>query len=370
MKIKHVFEPLVPLALILLMAMPLRVLAEANNTPELFQQEELDQMLAPIALYPDSLLAQIFMASTYPLEVVQAERWVKQNAHLQGDDLAVALESQRWDPSVKSLLNFPRVLAMMSEELEWTTNLGDAFLAQEADVLGTVQRLRAKAQAAGNLQTTTEQQVIVEQQVIRIESVSPQIVYVPTYNPTVVYGPWWYPTYPPHYYYPPGYVAGTALFSFGSGVVVGSAWGYAWGGFNWHRHHVVINVHRNVHRNRHINRERHRAGFRHRGHIDARGRGRWRHNAVHRRGVTYRDQATARRFNRGTAAARVRARKHFRGRPAPHRQNVTRGRTEQHRGRRVGKRAGVRARRPENRPQATSPARGGRRASRRFGHSR
>ncbi len=159
-------------------------------------------MLAPIALYPDSLLAQIFMASTYPLEVVQADRWAKQNKNLTGDALTAALEKQPWDPSVKSLINFPQVLAMMSEKLDWTQKLGDAFLAQEKDVMASVQTLRKKAYDAGNLKTTKEQKVVVEQETIVIESASPQVVYVPTYNPTVVYGTWAYPAYPPAYYYP------------------------------------------------------------------------------------------------------------------------------------------------------------------------
>src|SRR5262249_49297782 len=149
----------------------------------------------PIALYPDSLVSQILMASTYPLEVVEADRWVKANKSLQGDALTSALEAQTWDPSVKSLVNFPQVLAMMSEKLDMTQKLGDAMLAQQKDVLDAVQRLRAKAQAQGNLKTTKEQTVVVEQpatteqsMVIKIEPADPQVVYVPSYNPAVVYG--------------------------------------------------------------------------------------------------------------------------------------------------------------------------------------
>src|SRR5512136_2957205 len=141
--------------LVVLMAVPAPLFAQ-NNVP-VFRQEELDQMIAPIALYPDSLLTQILMASTYPLEVVQADRWAKQNKDMKGDALAKALEAQPWDPSVKSLVNFPQVLAMMSEKLDWTQKVGDAFLAQEKEVLGTIQNLRKKAQASGNLKTTKEQ---------------------------------------------------------------------------------------------------------------------------------------------------------------------------------------------------------------------
>jgi hypothetical protein len=179
--------------------------------PPAFKPEEIDQLLAPIALYPDELISQVLMAATYPLEVVEADRWAKQNKNVKGDALGSALEKQTWDPSVKSLVNFPDVLAMMSDKLDWTQKLGDAFLSQQDDVMNGVQRLRAQAQKAGNLQTTEQQKVVVEQQVIKIEPANPQVVYVPTYNPTVVYGAWAYPAYPPYPVYPPGYVAGAAV---------------------------------------------------------------------------------------------------------------------------------------------------------------
>ena len=228
--------------------------------PPAFQQAELDQLLAPIALYPDSLLAQIFMASTYPLEVVQADRWAKQNKSLKGDALTAALEQQPWDPSVKSLVNFAQVLGMMSEKLDWTQKLGDAFLAQQKDVMDSVQRLRRQAMEAGSLKTTPEQQVIVEKETIVIQAASPQVVYVPTYNPTVVYGTWAYPSYPPAYYYPPGYAAGTALLSFGAGMAVGAAWGYAWGHCNWNGGDVDVDVNRNTNINNNINRGNYQRG--------------------------------------------------------------------------------------------------------------
>ena len=207
------------LAVLMVWPWPVRLNAQSNGTT--FKPEELEQLVAPIALYPDSLVSQILMASTYPLEVVQADRWAKANKTLKGDALTKALEAQSWDPSVKSLVNFPQVLAAMSEKLDVTLKLGDAFLAQQKDVLNAIQRLRARAQAQGNLKTTKEQTVIVEppatpttvveqpaaQQttVIRIEPTDPQVVYVPTYNPTVVYGAWPYPAYPPYSYpYYPG----------------------------------------------------------------------------------------------------------------------------------------------------------------------
>ena len=228
--------------------------AAAAPAAKTFSQQELDQLVAPIALYPDALLAQALMASTYPLEVVAAERWVKANPGLKDKALEDALQQQSWDPSVKSLAVFPQVLTMMSEKLDWTQKLGDAFLAQEKAVMDTIQSLRAKAQAAGNLKTTKEQTVIVEQKVIRIEPASPQVIYVPTYNPTVVYGAWPYPAYPPYYYYPPGYVATTAAFSFAAGVAMGAAWGYAWGSPNWSSGNVKYNYNQNVTINNNINR--------------------------------------------------------------------------------------------------------------------
>ena len=285
----------------------------------IFNQEELEQILAPIALYPDSLVSQMLMASTYPLEVVQADRFVKEHTHLQGDDLTAALEAQQWDPSVKSLVNFPQVLTMMSEKLDWTQKLGDAFLAQQEEVMDTIQRLRFRAQEAGNLNTTKEQKVVVQEKVIVIEPANPQVVYVPTYNPTVVYGAWPYPAYPPYYYYPPGYVASTAFFSFATGVALGAAWGYAWGGCNWHSHKVTYNYNQNININRNINRDRYVTN------LPAGGRGDWRHNPQHRRGVAYRDQRVAQRYNRGTNSQAVQAREAFRGRAEQGRQEIARG---------------------------------------------
>ena len=228
--------------IILMVAMPPWIFAQGATEPAKFKPEELDQMLAPIALYPDALLAQVLMASTYPLEIVVADRWVKQNKNLKGDALTAALEKQNWDPSIKSLVNFPQVLTMMSEKLDWTQKLGDAFLVQQKEVMDTVQKLRIKAHEQGNLKSTKEQKVVVQEKVIIIEPASPQVIYVPAYNPVVVYGPWWYPAYPPYYYYPPGYVAATAAFSFAAGVAVGVAWGYAWGNCNWGHGNVNINI--------------------------------------------------------------------------------------------------------------------------------
>ena len=156
-------------------------------------------MLAPIALYPDSLLAQILIAATYPDQVMEADRWLKANANLKGDALNNAMDTMDWDLSVKALAPFPQVLDMMAEESAWTQRLGEAFLAQQADVMASIQRLRQKAQDAGNLKTTEQQKVVVKGEAIEIEPVT-EVVYVPRYNPVVVYGPWWWPAYPPLVY--------------------------------------------------------------------------------------------------------------------------------------------------------------------------
>jgi hypothetical protein len=288
-----------------------------------FKPEELDQLLAPIALYPDSLLSQILMASTYPLEVVQADRWAKENDKLSGDALAVALEKQPWDPSVKSLVNFPQVLTMMSEKLDWTQKLGDAFLAQQQDVMNTVQKLRKQAQKEGNLESSKEQVVKVENEIIIIESPQPEVVYVPVYNPTVVYGAWAYPSYPPYYYYPPGYVAASTVFSFAAGVAVGAAWGYAWGGCDWHHGDVDIDVNRNTNINNNIDRRKYAEHYNSPG-GGGNGRGSWQHDPQHRKGVNYRDDKTASKYNRASTND-VKSRENYRGRDDQGKKDLDKG---------------------------------------------
>jgi len=335
------------LVLLFMLAVPPGTFGQ-QAAPPVFKPEELEQILAPIALYPDSLLAQIFMASTYPLEVVQADRWAKQNKDVKGDALTAALEKQPWDPSVKSLVNFPQVLSMMSEKLDWTQKLGDAFLAQQKDVMASVQTLRKKAYEEGNLKTTKEQKVVVEQETIVIESASPQVVYVPTYNPTVVYGTWAYPAYPPAYYYPPGYAAGTALLSFGAGVALGAAWGYGWGDCDWHGGDVDVDVDRNTNINQNINREKYKNQFQG-------GRGNWQHNPEHRKGVSYRDQATGQKYNRASTNEAVKSREDFRGRTEGGRQDPARGGADADRGRQdAGQRGGF-----EGRADTRDVSRGG-----------
>ncbi|MBN1930443.1 MAG: DUF3300 domain-containing protein [Desulfobacterales bacterium] len=258
-------------------------LAETDQTDR-FKKEELVQMLAPIALYTDSLIAQILMASTYPLEIVEAERWVRQNEDLKGDALDDALQEKTWDPSVKSLCHFPGILFALSDKLDQTTKLGNAFLNQEDDVMATIQELRRKAHEQGNLATTKEQNVIIEKEVIRIEPADPSIIYVPVYNPLYVYGSWWYPAYPPYYwYYPPGVVISGGYIGFNFGFFVGIGIS-SWTWFDWHRHriHVDLERTRRFHRFDHT---RHK--------VD---RPFWRHDPIHRRGVAYRDRKTSVRF--------------------------------------------------------------------------
>ncbi|UFS70250.1 DUF3300 domain-containing protein [Geomonas sp. RF6] len=312
MKRKALWLRIATLLAAVLLALPLLALAQdSDNTPQKkLSKEELGQLLAPIALYPDDLVTQILMASTYPLEIVQADRWVKSHKQSAGEQLAKDLEKESWDPSVKSLVQFPTVLAAMSDKLDLTTKIGDAFLSQQQDVLETIQELRKKAQAAGNLKSTKEQVVVVEKETIIIKPADPQVIYVPSYSPTVVYGTWPYPAYPPAYYYPPPPPSYPA-YHFAAGMAVGVAWGYAWGHSDWHGQEVTINHNQNVTLNRNIDRSKYenRQG----------GNSTWQHNPSHRKGVAYKDGATAKRYGQSPArstAARADARGYGSGRGA------------------------------------------------------
>ena len=278
--------------------------AAPTDQPEtpVFKKEQIDQLLAPIALYPDDLIALVLMAATYPTEIVMADRWVRkpENAKLKGDQLAAELDKQTWDPSVKSLVPFPQVLEMMSEQLDWTQKLGDAMLAQQKDVLDAVQRLRKSAESAGTLQTTPQQTVTNEGDTIIIQPSNPQTVYVPTYNPQTAYGTWPYPSYPPPYYPPPpayypAYPYGGALLTglaFGVGVgIIANNWG--WGNCNWGGGSVNIDNSRynNINRNN-INAGRAQQ-------LQA-GSGNWRHDPSHRGGTAYRDRGSQQKFQRAS----------------------------------------------------------------------
>ena len=210
-----------------------------NSARQTFSQEELAQMLAPVALYPDALLSQILMAATYPFEVVEADRWLTKNPYVTGDALDQALQSKDWDVSILALCHYPKVLAMMSENLSWTARLGDAFANQEEDVMDTVQELRARARAAGNLSTTPEQRVIVEDRYITIEPAAPDYVYVPAYDPYVVYGTWWLPLFPPLPIILPGLIVTGPHIIFSPRFRVGYGV-FGWSRFDWRRRNVVI----------------------------------------------------------------------------------------------------------------------------------
>jgi hypothetical protein len=283
-------------------AAPASAAAAPPAAEAVFTSAQLEQLAAPIALYPDSLVTQILMASTYPLEVVEAARWVKANPSLKGKELEAALLDQDWDVAVKALCGIPEALTQMNDNLDWTQDLGDAFLAQRADLLDAVQRMRGKAYEAGSLKTT-EQQTVTQQpdKIIVIQSADPQVVYVPTYSPTVVYGGWSYPSYYyPSMYYPPPYAYGYGYgaMAFTAGVFWGAAlsggcnWG--WGGGD-----VDIDINRNNEFNRNTNRNSNRtnASDRSGNRAGAKGgKGSFQHNPEHRGGVNYRDNKTAQKF--------------------------------------------------------------------------
>jgi len=278
---------------------------------------QLDSLVAPVALYPDPLLAQVLAASTYPLEIIQLQQWLTKNPGLKDQALADAVAKQPWDPSIEAMAALPDVVKRLADDIQWTTDLGNAFLAQQSDVMDAVQRMRKKAQDKGNLATTEQQRVetkvIESKSVIVIEQANPQVVYVPSYDPVVVYGPPVYP-YPPIYYPPPGYYAAGLAISFGVGVMMGAFWSGGWGwGCGWSNNNININNNNNFNRNTNIgsgnrpsqlpNRGGDRGGLGggDRGNIGGgRGDATWKHNPQHRGGAPYRDRATADRFG-GTA---------------------------------------------------------------------
>jgi len=281
-----------------------------------FKPEELEAIVAPIALYPDPLVAQVMMAATYPLEVVQAARLMKAKPNLKDDALNEELKKYDWDDSVKSLCSFPQTLELLNEKIDWMQKLGDAFLDQRKDTMDAIQRLRTKAQAQGNLQSNEQQKVIVEpasaqpvaagqppppadQTIIKIEPANPQVVYVPSYNPTVVYGPM-PPAYPPYYPYPPGYAWGAAALSFGVGMAVGAA---VWGGCNWGGGDVDVDVNKSNNFTNNVNRgdkatqiKNERSNRQSQG-----GKQSFNHDPSHRKGAQYRDKGTQQKYGRGNS---------------------------------------------------------------------
>src|SRR5712672_1762432 len=260
--------------------------APAQEAAPKIPNDQLDSLVAPIALYPDPLLAQILAASTYPLEVIQLEQWLKRNPNLKDQALADGVAKQPWDPSVQGMAVFPDVVTRLSANVGWTTNLGNAFLAQQQDVMDAVQRMRAKAQSQGALKTTEQQKVETEtveggQEAIVIEPANPQFVYIPSYDPAVVYGPPGDYPYPAYYY--PGYVPGAGL-AFGTGLILGAAWANNWGNCNWGHGDITINNNNNFNRNNVNNINRGQQG------------GKWQHSAKHRGGAPYGDRTTANKY--------------------------------------------------------------------------
>jgi hypothetical protein len=270
--------------------------AEAAKLPN----DQLDSLVAPIALYPDPLLTQTLVASTYPLEIIQLQQWLEKNKSLKGKALTDAVVKQDWDPSIQAMAPFPDLVKQLAENIKWTADLGNAFLAQQGDVMDAVQRMRKKAQDKGNLKTTEQQKVEVKvvenKQVVVIEPASPEVVYVPSYDPTVVYGAAVY-AYPPIAYPPAGYYAAGMALSFGVGVAMGAAfsggwgWNSGWGGNN----SVYVNRNNNFVNN--SNRQNLQGGNRQ--NIQGGNRGgsnTWQHNPQHRGGAPYSDRATANKF--------------------------------------------------------------------------
>jgi len=297
----------------------------AASTSQKIPPDQLDSLVAPIALYPDPLLAQTLAASTYPLEVIQLQQWLVKNKSLKDKALADAVAKETWDPSIQAMAALPDVVKRLADDIQWTTDLGNAFLAQQSDVMDAVQRMRKKAQDKGNLKSTEQQKVetkvIESKNIIMVEQANPQIVYVPSYDPVVVYGSPIYP-YPPIYYPPYGYYAGGLALSFGIGVAMGAFWSGGWGwGCGWGGNNdITINRNNNFNRNSNVgggNRNNIGGGNRpstlpsrgdgNRGNVGGGNRAstlpagggngnRWQHNPEHRGGAPYRDRATADRF--------------------------------------------------------------------------
>jgi Protein of unknown function (DUF3300) len=278
--------------------------ASARSATQKISADQLDSLVAPIALYPDPMLAQVLAASTYPLEIIQLQQWLEKNPTLKDKALADAVMKQPWDPSVQALAGLPEVVKRLANDIQWTADLGNAFLAQQSDVMDAVQRMRKKAKDKGTLtsseQVKVETQVIEKKEVVIIQQSNPQVVYVPTYNPVVVWGPPVYPyyPYPPIYYPPPGYYAAGVAISWGVGFAMGAFWGGGGWGYHpgWGGNDIDIdidnNFNRNSNRNTNIN-----GGNRNQVNANRGGAGnKWQHNPQHRGGTPYSDRATANKF--------------------------------------------------------------------------
>ena len=276
--------------------------APADQSAAKLSNDQLDSLVAPIALYPDPLLSQTLVASTYPLEIIQLQQWLAKNANLKDKALADAVQKQDWDPSIQAMAAFPDLVKQLGDNIKWTADLGNAFLAQQNDVMDAVQRMRVKAQQAGKLQSSEQQKVetrtVESKTVVVIEPSKPDVIYVPSYDPTVVWGAPVY-AYPPVYYPPPGYYAAGMALSFGVGVAMGAAWGgccgwgCGWGGNNNvyvnHNNNFINNSNRQNYNRQNVNRGSGQGG-----------RQNWQHNPQHRGGAPYSNRDTASKYG-GTA---------------------------------------------------------------------
>lgn len=251
-----------------------------------FSEAQVDALLAPIALYPDTVLSHVLIASTYPLEVVEADRWARNNSRLKGDDAVSAVDGKDWDPSVKALVAFPDILKRMSDDLDWTQQLGDAFLADEEGVMDSIQKLRNRAYASGNLDKVEHVRVIREEKTIVIEPSVERVVYVPAYDTRVVYGNWWWPDYPPVYWHYPSSYVFVSGFYWGPRVYIGPSFYFS--GCHWRDRRVVV-IDRHHHHGHRFYDSRSVVRYSHAKH--------WHHNPVHRRGVAYYDNHTRERFH-------------------------------------------------------------------------
>ncbi len=272
-------------------------ISQAQQEVEPISDARLAQLLAPVALYPDTVLTHILIASTYPLEVVQAERWSRKNDNLSAQEALDAVEDKDWDPSVKALVPFKELLTRMSEDLQWTQEIGDAFLADEERVLASIQALRNKAYEAGNLKSSDDIEVAKDKEVIVIETVRRDVVYVPYYNTRVVYGSWYWYDYPPVYWDPwyHDYHHHHHVVYWGPAVRISAR--FFFGAFHWHNRHVVILHDHHRHSYRHHNR---RARY-----IASHSSSRqWRHEPKHRRGVDYRHEKVRVRYSSNQSSNR------------------------------------------------------------------
>jgi hypothetical protein len=280
------------------------MIAQENTPPEqpldpVLSPGELDTLVAPVALYPDALLSQVLVAATYPLEIAQAGQWLQQNRNLQGSQLVEAARKQNWDPSIQALVVFPDVLSRLNADIRWTTNLGNAFLAQQADVMNAVQRLRAEAKATGKLRSNTQETVTVEKQgdqsVIVIQPANPEVVYVPYYNPEYIWGPPRYGYYPAWDY--PYFGFG---FGFGPGIYIGGFFGgLVWGGWGWGPNWYHCSIYQNHYFFNHYGYGGYGHGY---GGYGYRGGSVWSHDPGHRMGVHYSNRALNQRYGGGSMA--------------------------------------------------------------------